>query len=113
MSKRRRLWILAGSAVLLLLAVDLWRTPERQWTAAALLGSIGAYQRHLSPALASAGVRCRFRPSCSHYSARAIRARGAFTGSFLTVWRILRCGPWTPAGTSDPPPAADAGPAGR
>ncbi|HEX9669296.1 MAG TPA: membrane protein insertion efficiency factor YidD [Thermoanaerobaculia bacterium] len=46
---------------------------------------------------------CRFRPSCSRYAEGAVRKRGALVGGALAVGRVLRCGPWTPAGTFDPP----------
>ena len=49
------------------------------------------------------GVRCRFTPTCSHYGAGAIAKYGAWKGSWLAAWRVLRCGPWTPMGTYDPP----------
>jgi putative component of membrane protein insertase Oxa1/YidC/SpoIIIJ protein YidD len=32
-----------------------------------------------------------------------IRRDGALVGSARAGWRVLRCGPWTPAGTPDPP----------
>jgi hypothetical protein len=104
MSGRRKRWLLVGSALLLLLALDLARPPRDQLTGAALVAAIDAYQAVISPGLQSAGVRCRFQPSCSHYAQDAIRARGALVGSALTAWRLLRCGPWTPAGTVDPAP---------
>ena len=94
---------LALGALLLLLGLDLARAPERQWTARAELAAIAAYQRALSPLLARGGVRCRFEPTCSRYATAAIRADGALTGSARALWRVARCGPWTPAGTSDPP----------
>ena len=53
--------------------------------------------------MGSLGVRCRFQPTCSHYGEGAIRKYGAWKGSWLALWRIVRCGPWTPAGTVDPP----------
>jgi putative membrane protein insertion efficiency factor len=68
-----------------------------------LLAAIRVYQLTLSPHMASWGVRCRFRPTCSHYAEGAIRKNGALVGSARAAWRVLRCGPWTPAGTYDPP----------
>ena len=38
------------------------------------------------------GSRCSMYPSCSSYSAIAIRQRGFFVGSFLTADRLIRCG---------------------
>jgi len=99
---RRRRWIAAG-VVLALLAVDFSLPPERQVSARLLVGSIHLYQATLSPFLGKAGVRCRFQPTCSHYGEMAIRKYGTLEGTLKTVWRIARCGPWTPAGTIDLP----------
>lgn len=86
-----------------LLAIDLARPPARQASARLLLGGIHLYQATLSPRLAVVGVQCRFRPTCSHYAAGAIGRYGALSGSLRAAWRIVRCGPWTPLGTYDPP----------
>lgn len=100
--RRRRLKI-AALVLLSLLTADLFRAPENQLTARFLLGSIHLYQAALSPRMREIGVRCRFLPTCSHYAEGAIRKHGAWTGSWKALRRILRCGPWTPAGTIDPP----------
>jgi uncharacterized protein len=86
-----------------LLAVDLARPPARQASARLLLGGIHLYQATLSPHMAALGVQCRFRPTCSHYAEGAIARHGALSGSLRAAWRIVRCGPWTPLGTYDPP----------
>lgn len=86
-----------------LLALDWSRAPADQLTARALLTAIHTYQATLSPLLGRAGVRCRFHPSCSHYAEGAIEKDGALIGSLRAAWRVARCGPWTPAGTYDPP----------
>ena len=102
MTRRRRL-LYGALAVFLLLALDLARAPERQLSGRALLAGIDLYQATLSPALGALGARCRFTPTCSHYGKAAIRQDGALIGTLRTVHRIARCGPWTPAGTHDPP----------
>ncbi len=56
---------------------------------------IRAYQVLISPLL---GPRCRFYPSCSHYSIEALQEKGLFTGSWLAVKRIARCHPGNPGG---------------
>ena len=89
--------------LLLALGLDLARASQNQLSARFLLGAIHLNQATLSPVLGKTGVRCRFQPTCSHYGEGAIRKYGAWKGSGLAVWRILRCGPWTPAGTVDPP----------
>ena len=91
---------LAGLVLVLLLAADWTRPVAAQWTARGLVAAIHLYQATLSPGLP---VQCRFRPTCSHYGEEAIRKYGAPKGVLLTLRRIARCGPWTPAGTWDPP----------
>ena len=46
---------------------------------------------------------CRFSPSCSSYGIEAIERFGALKGSFMTLYRILRCNPFNPGGY-DPVP---------
>jgi len=101
--RRRRLALVAVAALLALLAADLSRPPERQASARLLLAAVSAYRQVLSPRLAAAGVRCRFRPTCSRYAEAVIRRDGALVGSARAARRLLACGPWTPAGTVDPP----------
>jgi putative membrane protein insertion efficiency factor len=100
-ARRITSWVVAA-AVTGLLAFDLARAPQDQWSARALLAAIGAYQATVSPVLHTAGVRCRFVPTCSHYGADAIRKDGALVGSLRAMWRVARCGPWTKMGTVDP-----------
>jgi putative membrane protein insertion efficiency factor len=97
----RRRWILA--AVLLAACLDLARPPEHQVSTALALGAIHLYQATASRWMPSLGVHCRFTPTCSHYAEAAIREDGALVGGFRALGRILRCGPWTPQGTYDPP----------
>lgn len=89
-------------AALFLLA-DQTGPPREQIASRFLLGGIHLYQRTLSPLMPAAGVRCRFQPTCSRYGEGAIAKYGALSGSARAAWRILRCAPWTPAGTVDPP----------
>ena len=35
---------------------------------------------------------------------KTVRDFGAVKGGWLAFKRVLRCGPWTPMGTDDPPP---------
>lgn len=58
---------------------------------AMLIGLVRLYRATLSGAL---GGQCRFHPSCSQYAQDAIRAHGAFRGTGLTIWRVLRCNPF-------------------
>lgn len=66
-----------------------------------LMGLIRVYQWTISPML---GPVCRFYPSCSRYGYEAIKTHGSIKGTYLTVWRILRCNPWNPGGVDFVPP---------
>ena len=66
----------------------------------ALMGLVRGYRLLLSPWLGSA---CRFEPTCSAYSLKALEMHGAAAGSYLTMARLLRCHPWC-AGGHDPVP---------
>lgn len=83
--------------------VDVTRPPARQASARLAVAGIHLYQRALSPAAARAGAVCRFTPTCSRYAETVIARDGIVRGGWLAVKRIARCGPWTPAGTKDPP----------
>ncbi|MDH3401995.1 MAG: membrane protein insertion efficiency factor YidD [Acidobacteriota bacterium] len=87
----------------LALGLDLGAPPERQWTARGLISAVELYQHTLSPLLARSGLTCRFQPTCSHYGVAVLKRHGALGGSWRAAWRVLRCAPWTPAGTLDPP----------
>jgi len=94
----------AIALVVLAIAIDLRRPPDRQWTTAAAVGGIHLYQATLSPLYGRLGVQCRFTLTCSHYGEEAVRKYGVGRGGYLAAKRILRCGPWTPVGTIDPVP---------
>lgn len=65
-----------------------------------LIVLVRAYQIVLSPYL---GPRCRFYPTCSHYTITALQRYGALKGGWLALRRIGRCHPWHPGGV-DPVP---------
>jgi len=101
---KKRRWGMLALAFVALLSWDLAQPPRRQVSARALLFSIDIYQATLSKVLSRSSVQCRFTPTCSRYGEAAIRERGALKGATLAAWRVLRCGPWTPMGTVEPPP---------
>ena len=41
--------------------------------------------------------RCKYYPSCSNYAATAIRRYG-LKGLLMSIWRVLRCNPWSEGG---------------
>lgn len=100
---RRALTILALSVAGSLLGFDLAAPPTQQLSARALIAAVETYQQTLSPLLARSAVRCRFEPTCSHYAVGALRRYGTLKGGSRAAWRILRCAPWTPAGTVEQP----------
>ncbi len=53
------------------------------------------YQKYISRFTPSS---CRFYPTCSAYAIEAYRKYGFFKGTFLTIWRILRCNPFNEGG---------------
>ncbi|TWP52842.1 membrane protein insertion efficiency factor YidD [Lentzea tibetensis] len=66
-----------------------------------LLLPVHLYRRFISPLLPPT---CRFHPSCSAYAVEALNVHGALRGSWLTLRRLLRCGPWHPGGLDPVPP---------
>jgi putative membrane protein insertion efficiency factor len=79
---------------------DLPRTP-RYWARLVVLALIRFYQKTISRGLPA--NTCRFYPSCSHYGYQAIYKYGAFKGSIMAAWRVLRCNPFNDGGY-DPVP---------
>ena len=53
------------------------------------------YRKLISPLY---GDVCRYYPSCSSYGLGQVQQRGLVLGSFLTIWRVLRCNPWAQGG---------------
>jgi putative membrane protein insertion efficiency factor len=54
-----------------------------------------------SPGAAGAST-CKYHPTCSEYASLALRKHGPVKGSALTVWRLLRCNPWSHGGVDHP-----------
>lgn len=97
----RKRWIVV--LVIAIIAIHDFAAPHgRGYAARAALFVIDEYRAHISPRLRGR-VTCRFTPTCSAYGRAAIASYGFAKGSAKTVWRIARCGPWTPMGTVDPP----------
>ncbi len=51
---------------------------------------IKGYQNFISPLLPST---CRYEPTCSHYTIKALKTHGLIRGSFLAIKRIGSCHP--------------------
>ncbi|MCQ2514604.1 MAG: membrane protein insertion efficiency factor YidD [Ruminococcus sp.] len=65
-----------------------------------LLALIRFYKSYISPHTAP---HCKYYPTCSQYGLEAIERFGAFKGTALTLWRFLRCNPFSKGGY-DPVP---------
>ncbi|MEK6686346.1 MAG: membrane protein insertion efficiency factor YidD [Pseudomonadota bacterium] len=60
-----------------------------------IIAFIKFYQYCISPFLAPS---CRFSPTCSQYACEAYAKYGLLRGTRLSIWRILRCNPWSKGG---------------
>jgi putative membrane protein insertion efficiency factor len=84
-------------------SADSLRPPAEQLSVRVYTALVHSYQGVGSPVLAGY-VRCRFYPTCSHYSLEAVRKYGLREGLVLTSSRLWRCRRSVPLGTSDPVP---------
>lgn len=99
--KRPQTYLLAMAVLGLVCAADSFRTPEKQWTAKVYIAGVHLYQAHVS-GLLSRTTKCRFTPTCSHYSVEAVEKFGVRQGLWLTGKRLVRCRGSVPLGTQDP-----------
>ena len=65
-----------------------------------LINIIKFYKKYIS---GLKSTKCPYFPSCSDYGLEAIEKYGAFKGSLLAAWRIIRCNPFSKGGY-DPVP---------
>ena len=65
-----------------------------------LIALVRGYKKYISPLLPPS---CRFTPTCSEYAMEALQKHGAWKGSLLAIWRVLRCNPFCKGGY-DPVP---------
>ena len=66
-----------------------------------LMALVRFYRKNISPL---SPPRCRFSPTCSAYALEALEVHGALKGGLLTLWRILRCNPFSKGGYDPVPP---------
>ncbi len=67
----------------------------------AFLAPVKLYRKYLSPLKLT--PTCRFTPSCSQYAIDAVREWGIVLGTVLTLFRLVRCNPFSKGG-DDPVP---------
>ncbi|MGG7079534.1 membrane protein insertion efficiency factor YidD [Clostridium sardiniense] len=60
-----------------------------------VINLIRFYRKNISP---FKNPCCRYVPTCSQYAIEAVEKHGAFRGSLMAVWRILRCNPFSKGG---------------
>ncbi|MCK5416021.1 membrane protein insertion efficiency factor YidD [Candidatus Parcubacteria bacterium] len=41
---------------------------------------------------------CKYYPTCSNYAISAIEKYGFVKGGLKSIWRVLRCNPWSKGG---------------
>ncbi|WP_223090351.1 membrane protein insertion efficiency factor YidD [Zunongwangia sp. SCSIO 43204] len=58
------------------------------------------YQNFISPLTPAS---CRYSPTCSNYTLKALKKHGLFKGGWLSLKRIISCNPWGGSGY-DPVP---------
>jgi putative membrane protein insertion efficiency factor len=68
----------------------------------AALGTLKAYKVVVSPLFTGA---CRFSPSCSTYTADAMRLHGVLRGGWMGLRRLSRCHPFGGSGFDPVPPS--------
>ncbi len=64
-----------------------------------LILALRFYRRYVSP---MKPPTCRYVPTCSEYSIQALQKYGLVKGTAKSIWRILRCNPFSRGGY-DPP----------
>ena len=60
-----------------------------------MISLIKVYRKYISP---MSGPKCKFIPTCSQYSIEAIEKYGILKGGIMSIWRILRCNPFSKGG---------------
>lgn len=61
-----------------------------------MIALINLYRKYISPMMGQS--KCRYTPTCSQYAIDAYNKHNFFKATFMTVWRILRCNPWSKGG---------------
>jgi len=85
-----------------LVCLDSFRSPPNQLSARAYVAAVHSYQHFSSKGVLDRYVRCRYIPTCSHYSEEAVQRYGIRKGLELTASRLWHCRTSVPLGTPDP-----------
>lgn len=65
-----------------------------------LIGIVRLYQKLISPMFPNS---CRYYPTCSVYTIKALETHNIFYALFLSIKRILRCNPFFKGGIDEVP----------
>ena len=60
-----------------------------------ITGALKWYKKFITPYVARS---CRFYPTCSEYAVDAIENHGVIRGVMMSLWRVLRCNPFSRGG---------------
>ena len=60
-----------------------------------VISLIKFYRKNISP---MSPPKCKYIPTCSQYALEAIEKHGVFKGGAMSIWRILRCNPFSKGG---------------
>ncbi len=63
-----------------------------------LIKLINFYQKNISIFFKKNGIECKYYPTCSEYSKKALEKYGFFKGILLSIKRILKCNPFSKGG---------------
>ncbi|WP_018177315.1 membrane protein insertion efficiency factor YidD [Jongsikchunia kroppenstedtii] len=72
----------------------------RSWAWKSVVFLVQLYRTWVSPMRLPT---CRFEPTCSAYAVEALTTHGLLYGGWLSIIRLLKCGPWHKPGY-DPVP---------
>jgi len=81
----------------------IWHLPRNLVT-----GLIKVYQKTFSPDHSKLMKpifphgHCKYTPTCSEYAKLAFQKNGLLIGTLKSVWRIIRCNPWSKGGMDLP-----------
>ena len=53
------------------------------------------YRKFISPLIRPC---CKYYPTCSKYAIDALSRYGLFKGSLMSLWRVIRCNPFSNGG---------------
>ncbi|MCK5617191.1 membrane protein insertion efficiency factor YidD [Candidatus Pacearchaeota archaeon] len=82
---------------------SIWHLPRNL-----AIGFFMLYQKTLSPDHSPLmkplfpNGHCKYHPSCSEYSKKSLKKHGFVRGMIQSIWRVLRCNPWSKGGVDLP-----------